>query len=92
MAIMLSVKNILVFATLIFSHSTLGNVNCDKENVILKTQGEIDSFQLDYGICDVLLGSLTIRESVDDDIKDLLGLNGLKIIKGSLVIESNNSL
>ena len=89
---MLSVKNILVFATLIFSHSAIANVNCDKETVILKTQSEIDSFQLDYGICDVLLGSLTIRESVDNNIKDLLGINGLKIIKGSLVIESNNSL
>ncbi|MDG1987296.1 MAG: YHYH protein [Halieaceae bacterium] len=89
---MLSVKNILVSATLIFSHCALGDVNCAKETVILKTQNDIDSFQLDYGICDVLLGSLTIRESVDNNIKDLLGLNGLKIIKGSLVIESNNSL
>ena len=89
---MLSVRNIVVSAALIFSHCALGDVNCKKETVILKTQSEIDSFQLDYGICDVLLGSLTIRESVDNNIQDLLGLNGLKIIKGSLVIESNNSL
>lgn len=51
-------------------------------------QNQVDSFHINYPGCTMIGGKVTIGGG----IKNLIGLNGLKTIGGSLMIEGNDSL
>ena len=67
-------------------------VDCSSTHISLSTQVDVDNFQSTYGgggVCDVVSGSLNIRDSTD--ITNLDGLSGLTSA-GSLFIYLNDAL
>ncbi len=65
---------------------------CLPDGIVFTTQGQIDSFALNYPGCVEILGSVNIQEAVEGDIISLEGLSQLTNIWGQLVIEYNGSL
>jgi len=66
---------------------------CPVEDVVLRTQQEVDNFPLFYSGCDILNVSLTIGEfSPLNDITDLTPLSQLVGIAGDLTISGNHAL
>lgn len=61
-------------------------VDCSSSNITLSTQEDVDNFQATYGVCDRVLGSLTV---VGADITDIDGLANLTSVGGDLQIHYN---
>jgi hypothetical protein len=62
---------------------------CFPYGITFTTQGQIDSFQINYPECTIIGGGVIIKES---DITNLNGLNILTSIQGELMIIDNNVL
>lgn len=82
-------KNLLLLATFTFllSWGTTAQT-CLPDGIIFSTQGQIDSFSINYPGCAEVLGDVTITGT----ITDLSGLSQLTSIGGDLNISYNNSL
>ena len=79
----------LFIVTLFFVSTSVSALECSSEQISLSTQAEVDGFQMKYGPCDLVRGSLTIS---GEDILDLQPLSGLVEIRGDLSIRSNANL
>lgn len=73
-----------LFASLHFIYA-----QCGIGNIILKSQGEVDSFSINYPGCHRILGNLEITNSA---IENLDGLSVIDTIDRLLDIEYNNNL
>lgn len=65
------------------------NTGCLVEGIAFSSQADIDSFQIKYPHCSIILGDVKIQ---GDDIINLNGLNGLTSCWGDLLIQNNVSL
>ncbi|MEM6319329.1 MAG: hypothetical protein AAF960_16775 [Bacteroidota bacterium] len=68
--------------------------SCSAQDIVLETQTQIDNFTTTFGMCETVIGNLTIRRKEDggDGIVNLNGLSTLKVVTGNLTIEQNGSL
>lgn len=66
-----------------FFHIQLFSQPCLPEGITFTTQAQIDSFPINYPGCTKIEGFVWIRGA---DISDLVGLNGLDTVLGSLTI------
>lgn len=62
---------------------------CISQNLEFTNQSEIDNFQEDYPGCTEIEGDVSIQ---GDDITNLIGLNAVTSIEGTLLIKENGSL
>ena len=72
-----------------FGTSLSWALDCDTEDIGLRSQAEVDSFQSQFGqgdICDTIVGRLIIA---GDDIVNLSPLSDLKTIGAGIVVEEN---
>jgi hypothetical protein len=83
-------KTLILFSVIILS---IGYVHAQyTTNIILSSQGQIDSFQVNYPGCTKIEGFLTIAENESGNILNLNGLSVLYSIGGSLNIIGNDRL
>ncbi|MBK8549277.1 MAG: hypothetical protein IPL63_18605 [Saprospiraceae bacterium] len=76
---------LLLIAPLLFI-GKLSAQGCLPAGLTFSTQGQIDSFAIQYPGCTKILGSITIKESVAGNITNLLGLSQIDSIAGALEI------
>lgn len=76
-------KSILFIWLVIFFQFEVSSQSCLQDGITFATQNQIDNFQLNYPNCSHIEGSVIIA---GDDINNLLGLNILDSIGGSLTI------
>ncbi len=76
---------------LLFSFSNWAQ-SCLPEGITFSTQGQIDSFAINYPGCTEIEGDVKIQESTSNNISNLIGISQIVTIEGNLVIRSNKSL
>lgn len=60
--------------------------------IVFATQGQIDSFPINYPGCSQVLGNMVIQESVDGTITNLDSLSQINSIGGALRVSDNDAL
>ncbi|MCB0585105.1 MAG: hypothetical protein KDD06_07265, partial [Phaeodactylibacter sp.] len=83
-------KHLLLF--FLFVLSILGNPTaqgCLPDGITFTTQGQVDSFRINYPDCTEIEGSLTIS---GEDISQLDSLTGILSVASSLVVDNCNAL
>lgn len=63
--------------------------DCVPDSIVLGSQADVDTFQVNHGPCDSIVSGLTIRGAT---IANLEGLSGLREVGGGLRIENNDIL
>ncbi len=75
----------------LLSH-TMYAQTCFPDGITLTSQQEIDDFASNYPDCSTIEGKLTISESVENDITNLLGLSQITRCDRGLKVANNKSL
>jgi hypothetical protein len=82
-------KLILLLAIVAISHRIIFSQGCLPEGITFTTQEQIDSFQINYPGCTEIEGDVNINGI---SVTNLIGLNLIELIDGSLNIEDNPNL
>ena len=77
----------ILFALVMLSHSAAQG--CLPDGITFTTQGQVDSFRINYPDCTEIEGSLTIS---GEDISQLDSLMGILSVASSLVVDNCNAL
>jgi len=85
-------KLVLLIISSVITFSTSFSQPCFPEGISFTTQNEIDNFPVDNPNCTEILGHVEIGLDVETDITNLLGLEQIVTIDGSLIIYNNNLL
>lgn len=70
----------------------LTNASYCTQNIQLRSQNQIDSFPINYGNCNVIIGNILIEESISGNITSLDSIYNLFGVIGTLTITNNSSL
>ena len=81
----MKIRTLLLTLICLSFHSQISLAQCP-DNITFSTQGQIDSFQINYPGCTEIMGNVIINGS---DIINLNGLDSLVSIGGCLKIENN---
>ena len=74
-------------------NSCNGNVpSCLSAGVTFSTQGQIDSFLINYPDCQYIDGDVVIKGNTPTSITDLTGLSSVEAVNGKLTIQDNAML
>ena len=85
-------KKLLLFTILTLYASCLISQRCLPEGIHFYTQQDIDNFSINYPNCTKIEGRVSIADTIDGNIKNLLGLSNITSIGGYLSIVYNDSL
>lgn len=85
-------KHILYVIILLAFSNRISAQNCLPKGISFSTQGQLDSFPLQYPECTQILGDVRIKESVAGGITNLNGLLQITHIGGSLLLWNNAAL
>ena len=85
-----SVKKLGLICLMIINFCVIGySQSCLLEGIIFTKQSQIDSFSINYPNCSKIAGNVTI---INPDIQNLLGLNAITSIVGSISVTLATSL
>lgn len=84
----LKLSGLLLYSMFLF-HPLISQT-CATNGLVITRQGQIDSFQINFGACDKIDGYLMISGGAN--ITSLTGLSQLTSIEGNLIISNNDNL
>lgn len=85
-------NNCLTFLILMLIGLGKMNAQCIPVFIHFTTQGQIDSFPINYPGCTHILGNVRIQEAIPETITNLESLSNIDSIGGSLFIHNNTGL
>lgn len=86
-------KNTLLFTLLILLTVNSLKAQCPQLGFVFFTQGEVDSFSINYPNCTEISGGISIGSSINEtEISNLAGLSQIVSLGGGLSVSNNNSL
>lgn len=83
---------IIIFLFVLFLNVNYITAQCPLANYTFDSQEDIDNFNLNFPGCVHVDVSLTIEESVPNDITNLFGLSSIETIAENLIIKDNGAL
>ena len=85
-------KITLLILGILLSQTNLLSQSCLPNGIHFKTQEEIDQFSFNYPNCTKIEGLVTIDDTIEGNINNLLGLSSLTKTGGNILRISNNSM